>query len=135
MLVSGGALVLPLWCRARTWEKQVVGTELVGFFASMVSLILWWPQAVRVWKFRNDPKQLAGISRLGQVLLVLSGAVWTVYAGLIDSVWLAVSVSTNIPLGLLTLAILSQSRRQECPSSAAMAGSVALVSAPIGTLA
>ena len=126
--------MLPLWRRVQAWEKQVVGTELVGFFASMVSLILWWPQAARVWKFRNNPDQLAGISRLGQLLLVLSGVVWTVYASLTDSVWLAVSVSTNIPLGLITLAILSQGRWQECPGSAALVGSVVLVGAPLTVL-
>jgi len=100
-----------------------VGTELVGCAASIVSLVLWWPQAARVWKYRNDPEQLAGISRLGQLLLVASGAIWTIYAALTDSLWLAVSVSTNIPLGLLTLAILSQGRWHECPAVAALTGS------------
>lgn len=81
-----------------------------------MSLVLWWPQAVTVWKFRNDPGELAGISRLGQYLLIGSGVIWTIYAVLTHSVWLAVSVSTNIPLGLLTLTILSQARWVPCPS-------------------
>ncbi|RYV50423.1 hypothetical protein [Pengzhenrongella frigida] len=112
-----------------------MGTEILGCAASMMSLILWWPQAARVWKFRNDPAQLAGISRLGQLLLVLSGLIWMTYAVLTGSLWVGVSVSTNIPLGLLTLAILSQSRWQECPDATVLAGSpfVALAS-PVGAL-
>jgi hypothetical protein len=101
----------------------------------MVSLILWWPQAARVWKFRNDPDQLAGISRLGQVLLVVSGLIWTAYAVLTGSFWLGVSVSTNIPLGLLTLGILSQSRWQDCPGVTALTGSsLAALVAPVAAL-
>jgi len=93
-----------------------VSTEIVGFVASLVSLVLWWPQAATVWKFRNDPGELAGISRTGQYLLIISGAIWTVYAVLTQSVWLAVSVSTNIPLGVLTLVILAQARWIACPA-------------------
>lgn len=102
-----------------------MGTEIVGCAASLVSLVLWWPQAARVWKYRNDPDQLAGISRTGQLLLVISGAIWTIYAVLTSSLWVAVSVSTNVPLGLLTLAILSQGRWHACPGELAVAGAPA----------
>ncbi|QTE28303.1 hypothetical protein [Pengzhenrongella sicca] len=93
-----------------------MSTQVVGFVASLVSLVLWWPQTATVWKFRHSPGELAGISRVGQVLLIASGLIWTTYAMLTDSIWLAVSVSTNIPLGLLTLAILSRAQWIACPA-------------------
>ena len=102
-----------------------MSTEIVGFAATLVSLVLWWPQTARVWKYRNDPGELVGISRLGQVLLIGSGVIWTTYAVLTDSLWLGVSVSTNIPLGVITLAILSQARWVACPGEIVAAGAVA----------
>jgi uncharacterized protein with PQ loop repeat len=94
-------------------EKHVVSMTVgvVGFLASSMSLVLWWPQAATVWKYRNDPARLDGVSRLAQYLLAINGAAWLVYADLTHSPWLAVSVSTNIPLAILTLMILSRAAR------------------------
>ena len=55
-------------------------TEGIGFVASVVSFVLWWPQAARVWRHRHDGGQLGGVSISSQVLLVVNAALWGAYA-------------------------------------------------------
>lgn len=84
--------------------------ELVGFLASAVSLVLWWPQAVRVWRFRHDPNGLGGVSVPTQVLLLANAALWAVYALLTESFWVGAPGLVNAPLAVGTIALVRRSR-------------------------
>ena len=88
-----------------------ISTGVVGLLASIMSMVIGLPQAVNVWKFKNDPERLAGISGLAQYMMIGSGALWVAYADMTHSFWVAASVMTSVPLALFTLAILSRSRR------------------------
>lgn len=81
-------------------------TELVGFIASVVSLAMWWPQAVTVWRSRHRPEQLAGVSVGTQALLVVNASLWAGYAVLTQSFWVGAPSLVNLPLAALTIAVL-----------------------------
>ena len=97
-------------------DEQVAGVpvnlfvELVGFLASAVSLVLWWPQAVRVWRFRHDAGGLGGVSVPTQVLLLANAALWAVYALLTESFWVGAPGLVNAPLAVGTIALVRRSR-------------------------
>lgn len=84
--------------------------ELVGFLASAVSLVLWWPQAVRVWQLRHDGTELGGVSIATQVLLLANALLWAVYALLTGSFWVGAPGLVNAPLALGTIALVRRSR-------------------------
>lgn len=85
-------------------------TEGVGFLASAVSFVLWWPQAARVWRHRHDRGQLGGVSISTQVLLLVNASLWGVYAVFTGSFWVGAPGLVNAPLALLTIALLRRSR-------------------------
>jgi uncharacterized protein with PQ loop repeat len=84
--------------------------EVVGLLASLVSLVLWWPQAARVWRFRHEAGRLGGVSIPTQVLLLANAALWAAYALLTGSFWVGAPGLVNAPLAVLTLAVLHRSR-------------------------
>jgi uncharacterized protein with PQ loop repeat len=84
--------------------------EGIGFLASAVSLVLWWPQAARVWRHRHDGGQLGGVSLSTQVLLLVNAALWGAYAVVTGSFWVGAPGLVNAPLALLTMALLRRSR-------------------------
>ncbi|WP_421732711.1 hypothetical protein [Cellulomonas sp.] len=84
--------------------------ELVGFVASVLSLVLWWPQAVRVWRLRHDGSGLGGVSIPTQVLLLANAALWAVYAVLTGSFWVGAPGLVNAPLALSTIVLVRRSR-------------------------
>ena len=65
---------------ASTAGLSILLTEGIGFLASAVSFVLWWPQAARVWRHRRDGGRLGGVSITSQVLLVVNAALWGGYA-------------------------------------------------------
>lgn len=90
-------------------------TEAVGFLASAVSFVLWWPQAARVWRHRDDGGRLGGVSIGSQVLLVLNAALWGGYAVATGSFWVGAPGLVNAPLALGTIVLLRRSRRVSAP--------------------
>ena len=54
--------------------------ETLGFAASVVSFVLWWPQAMRVWQCRHSGAHLSGVSISSQALLLVNAALWGAYA-------------------------------------------------------
>jgi uncharacterized protein with PQ loop repeat len=90
--------------------------ELVGFLASAVSLVLWWPQAARVWRFRHAPDGLGGVSIPTQALLLANAALWAVYALLTGSFWVGAPGLVNAPLALGTIALVRRSRGPQAHS-------------------
>ncbi|GGC07592.1 hypothetical protein [Cellulomonas carbonis] len=86
-------------------------TEAVGLVASLFSLVVWMPQAARVWRVRHDPVQLSGVSLLTQAMSVGGAVAWTAYAVLIDSFWVGAPSVVNGPLAIATIVVVRRSRR------------------------
>ncbi|NUU19775.1 hypothetical protein HP550_21235 [Cellulomonas humilata] len=85
--------------------------EYVGLLASAGSLTLWCPQAVRLWRHRNDATALGGISITTQVVLLVTESLWATYAVLTGSLWVGVPAMVNIPLAVLAIRLLRRSRQ------------------------
>jgi len=100
--------------------------EIIGFAASAVSFVLWWPQAVRVWRCRHRTEQLSGVSLSAQVLLVTNAVLWGAYAILTESLWVGAPGFVNAPLAVITIVILRRARdtatRIALPIEGALAG-------------
>jgi uncharacterized protein with PQ loop repeat len=84
--------------------------ETLGFTASVVSFVLWWPQAVRVWRCRRRGESLSGVSLSSQVLLLLNATLWGAYAVLTQSLWVGAPGLINAPLAAVTIVVLSRAR-------------------------
>lgn len=91
-------------------DTEGVVADVVGFLAALVSSVMFLPQAARVWRMRNDPRALQGVSPLGQVLLLINASLWGLYALLTGAYWVAVPGLLNFPLACLTLLLLSRAR-------------------------
>lgn len=92
-------------------------TEATGLLASISGFLVWLPQARRVWKDRDDPARLTGISLQTQALSLVGNALWLVHAIGIGSFWLAAPSAVNIPVVLMTIVVVR--RAQRCPAGAA----------------
>lgn len=79
---------------------------IAGLTGSVVSLVLWWPQALVVWHSRGDPDRLRGVSMTSQVLLFLNAVIWGAYAASTQSLWVGAPGLVNAPLALLTIGVL-----------------------------
>lgn len=76
--------------------------QACGLAGSGLSVAMWAPQAVRVWRLRHDTRALAGLSVHTQGLVILSGVVWALYAVLVDEVWVGVPGVVNMPIAVAT---------------------------------
>ena len=85
--------------------------EVLGFAASVVSFVLWWPQAMRVWQCRRSVEQLSGVSISSQVLLLTNAALWGAYAAVTGSLWVGAPGLVNAPLAIMTIVILRRAHR------------------------
>ena len=85
--------------------------DSLGFTASIVSFVLWWPQAVRVWHCRDSVAHLSGVSISSQLLLLTNAALWGVYAVVTGSLWVGAPGLVNAPLAVVTVVILRRARR------------------------
>jgi uncharacterized protein with PQ loop repeat len=98
-------------------------TEAIGMMASLTSFLLWLPQGARVWKYRHDPAQLAGIALSTQVIALAGNLLWGVYAILIGSFWLGAPAVVNGPIAIGTILVL---RRGAVAARAAALAAAAL---------
>ncbi len=87
--------------------------EILGFAASVVSFVLWWPQAVRVWQCRRSVEHLSGVSISSQVLLLTNASLWGAYAVVTGSLWVGAPGLVNAPVAILTIVILRRARRAQ----------------------
>jgi uncharacterized protein with PQ loop repeat len=85
--------------------------ETLGFTASVVSFVLWWPQAVRVWRCRRRGDSLDGVSLSSQVLLLLNATLWGAYGLVTESLWVGAPGLINAPLAVVTIVVLHRARR------------------------
>ncbi|MFE6648041.1 hypothetical protein ACFVJS_15840 [Nocardioides sp. NPDC057772] len=95
--------------------------EAFGVIGSVVSLVMFIPQATRTWRFRRQPEALTGTSRIGMVLVLVNALAWAGYGIGTAAYWTAIPSACNAPLALGVLWLLrarrsghtSQSDRQE----------------------
>lgn len=85
--------------------------ESLGFAASAVSLILWWPQALRVWRCHRAGESLSGVSISSQALLLANAALWGVYAVVTNSLWVGAPGLVNAPIAVVTIVLVVRGRR------------------------
>ena len=86
-------------------------TNLIGAIASVISFVLWLPQARTTYLHRHDPSALSGLSR-GTFMLVLANALlWGLYAVLTKALWVGAPGLINGPLALWTLWLIHRANR------------------------
>jgi hypothetical protein len=87
-------------------------TELLGFIASVMSFVLWWPQAALVWRCRGRGEQLTGVSTSSQLLLLMNACLWGAYAVGTGSLWVGAPGLVNGPLAIITIVLLRRARHE-----------------------
>jgi uncharacterized protein with PQ loop repeat len=87
--------------------------NFIGAVMSVISFILWLPQAKLVWKNRNNPPALTGISNTTQVLVLVNAIGWGLYGFLTNSFWVGAPGLVNGPLAILILVILNRKQKTE----------------------
>ncbi|MCU1425784.1 MAG: hypothetical protein JWM51_2075 [Microbacteriaceae bacterium] len=85
--------------------------NLLGFTATMFSVLMWIPQAATTWRNRNDTLRLAGISESTQWLTMMGALAWGVFGLLSGSFWVAAPSAVSFPLALATIVVVRQGRR------------------------
>lgn len=85
---------------------------VLGFVASVVSFVMFLPQAITVWKFRKQPEFLKGTSRWGQWFLLLNASLWGLYAYLTGAYWSGAPGLFNGPLAIITLVLLHKASQE-----------------------
>src|SRR6478735_2164957 len=86
--------------------------QLLGFIASLMSFVLWWPQAALVWRCRRQGEQLTGVSTSSQLLLLMNACLWGAYAVVTGSLWVGAPGLINGPLAIVTIVLLRRARQQ-----------------------
>ena len=99
--------------------------DLLGFIASVISFVLWWPQAALVWRCRTHREQLRGVSTSSQALLLMNACLWGAYAVGTGSLWVGAPGLVNGPLAIVTIVLLRRSRRVPEKARGATADKVA----------
>ncbi len=85
--------------------------DLVGMAGSLVSVVLWLPQAQRTWSIREDASALAGLSSGTQWLVVLNAIIWLAYAGMTGAHWVGLPGLVTLPLALGTIWFIHRAKR------------------------
>lgn len=85
--------------------------DLLGLAGSVLSVVLWWPQALRTWRMRHDPQSLVCLSATTQLLVVVNALVWAFYAVQTGAFWSGVPGLVNLPLAGWTAWHVSRARR------------------------
>lgn len=96
-------------------------TEVSGLLASITGFLVWLPQARRVWQDRHDPERLSGVSLQTQALSLAGNVLWLVHAVGIGSFWLGAPSVVNIPVIVLTIALVRRAQRTAATSEALLA--------------
>lgn len=86
--------------------------SVIGALAAVISFVLWLPQAVTMWRNRNDPKALAGMSQGTLWLVVCNASLWFLYAYLTQAFWTGAPGLVNLPLAIFGLLLINRSKGQ-----------------------
>lgn len=96
--------------------------HLIGFLASVVSFLVFIPQAAKVWTFRKSPHALRGVSVGSQVLILLNASLWGVYGFLTGAFWVAAPGIINAPLAVMSIYLIMSARGHESVAPTVDAG-------------
>ena len=86
--------------------------DIIGFTASVISFLLWLPQARQTWKNRSNAQALAGISLTTQALVVMNATLWGAYAVSTNAFWVGAPGIINAPLAVGTIVIAVRAGRR-----------------------
>lgn len=86
-------------------------TQVIGATMSVISFVLWLPQARLVWTNRHDAAALSGVSVGTQVLVLVNAIGWAVYGLLTGAIWVGAPGIVNAPLSIATIYLVLRSRR------------------------
>src|SRR6478736_6465321 len=96
---------------------------MVGLVASLMSFVLWWPQAALVWRCRRRWEELRGVSTSSQLLLLMNACLWGAYAVGTGSLWVGAPGLVNGPLAIVTIVLLRHAR-QRIPVRQPLSGTI-----------
>ncbi len=82
----------------------IVLANVIGFSAGVLGTIMWFPQAIKLWKMRETKE----ISSLSCVFLATSAFLWLVYGVLVSAIPL---VLTNLAIFIISLLMLLLKRK------------------------
>lgn len=85
--------------------------NIIGFVATFSAFIIFVPQAISTWKYRDDPHALEGVSLGTQVLVLASAVLWILYGWYMNAIWVAVHESLAIPTSLFIMYQVIKSRK------------------------
>jgi len=85
--------------------------NILGIIASLITMGLFAPQAISVYKNRDNHQALEGVSALTSLFAILSGVLWIFYAALSSAVWIAVPSLVSVPLSSYITFVLLKSKR------------------------
>lgn len=83
---------------------------LINIVAPILSFVMFVPQAVLVWKHRNTPEQLSGVSVISQLLLIINALSWGVVGYDLGSFAVMAPGLVNLPLAFFTIIIVLRRR-------------------------
>lgn len=86
---------------------------VLGITGNVTSIILWFPQAKKIWLNRHDPKALKVISVGTQKLAATNTLVWCFYGLLKRDSWLPIATIFVLPCALLTIYWKRKSEKKE----------------------
>lgn len=90
--------------------------DIIGAIATVLSMATMLPQGLRIIRMRNDRTALQSVSVPTYAILISSASLWVAYGLMDDSIWVALSLALNIPLGLVVLSIIARSRIMKPPA-------------------
>lgn len=86
-------------------------TTIVGTIATLLSISIAIPQAIKAWRLRHNHKALQGISVLSMLALLANALAWFLYAILQGDIFIGMPGLVNIPVALFTLFFVVRARR------------------------
>lgn len=93
--------------------RSVNHFDVLGAVASVISFVLFMPQAMKVWTHRSNPMALDGVSEVGQWLLLLNAVLWGIYGvGVgVGAYWSAAPSLVTFPMALFVIALLRRTSK------------------------
>lgn len=83
-----------------------------GIMGASASLVMFMPQAWRIWQLRHDSAALEGLS-LGTLWgLLIAQISWLVYGVGIKAVWTALPAIVVLPLAIFMIFMVSRAKRR-----------------------
>lgn len=91
---------------------SVIAATVFGIAGNICSTALFLPNALTVWRRRNDPSAMRGVSSTMQVLVLCNAALWACYAAITEAWWAAAPGLFNVPLALFVLYLIRSAAKR-----------------------